>query len=169
VPATRGAEFCLVRKKTATLYRGDRARRSRPGARQPLVRSEGAAAGPPSSPSENPIWSVAISTRSMAFLGSAPPTVAGALVSAEPSTAPPSPDLPRGTLPVPDPKRTAKPDQRHRQGKREIIGLMAVACYGPPRSYLTGWTTVSSLNFLSIGGRYSRSWVNSPSPTAISE
>jgi len=54
----------------------------------------------------------------MAFSESAPPTVAGTLVSAEPSTAPPSPDLPRGTTsPVTDPKRAAKPDQRHRQGK----------------------------------------------------
>jgi len=51
----------------------------------------------------------------------------GALVSAEPSTAPHHPIAPRDTSPVTDPKRTAKPDQRHRQGKREIIGLMAVA------------------------------------------
>jgi hypothetical protein len=34
-------------------------------------------AGTPWSPSGNPIWSVAISTHSMAFSGSAPPTVAG--------------------------------------------------------------------------------------------
>jgi hypothetical protein len=66
VPATHSAEFCLVREENGTALPGDRARRSRPGARQPLGRSEGAAAGPPSSPSGNPIWSVAISTHSMA-------------------------------------------------------------------------------------------------------
>ena len=77
VPATHSAEFCLVREENGNALPGDRARRSRPGARQPLVRSEGAAAGPPSSPSGNPIWSVSISTHSMAFSGSAPPTVAG--------------------------------------------------------------------------------------------
>src|SRR5215469_7793710 len=34
---------------------------------------------------------------------------------------------PEKTSPVTDPKRTEKLDQRHRQGKREIMGLMAVA------------------------------------------
>jgi hypothetical protein len=81
----------LVREENGNALSGDRARRSRPGARQPLVPSEGAAAGPlpatrrhagrrrqmpdrgcgrrgtPWSPSGNPIWSVAISTHSMAF------------------------------------------------------------------------------------------------------
>ena len=42
-------------------------------------------------------------------------------------------------------------------------------CYGQQRSHPTGWKTVHRLNFLSIGGWYSRSRVNSPSPTAISE
>jgi len=77
VQATHSAEFCVVREENGNALPGDRARRSRPGARQPLVRSEGAAAGPPSSPSGNPIWSVATSTRSMAFSASAPPTLAG--------------------------------------------------------------------------------------------
>jgi len=99
VPATHRAEFCVVREENGNALPGDRARRSRPGARQPLVRSEGAAAGPPSLPSGNPIWSVAISTRSMRFRGARRQPWLGALVSAEPSTAPPSPDLPRGTLP----------------------------------------------------------------------
>ena len=48
VPATHSAEFCLVREENGNALPGDRARRSRPGARQPLGRSEGAAAGPPS-------------------------------------------------------------------------------------------------------------------------
>jgi len=42
-------------------------------------------------------------------------------------------------------------------------------CYGQQRSHPTGWKTVHRLNFLSIGGWYSRSRVNSPSRTAISE
>ena len=42
-------------------------------------------------------------------------------------------------------------------------------CYRQQRSHPTGWKTVHRLNFLSIGGWYSRSRVNSPSPTAISE
>ena len=42
-------------------------------------------------------------------------------------------------------------------------------CYGQQRSHPTGWKTVHRLNFLSIGGWYSRSRVNSPSSTAISE
>jgi hypothetical protein len=37
-------------------------------------------------------------------------------------------------------------------------------CYGQQRSHPTGWKTVHRLNFLSIGGWYSRSRVNSPSP-----
>jgi hypothetical protein len=37
------------------------------------------------------------------------------------------PICPGNTSPVTDPKRTTKPDQRYRQGKREIMGLMAVA------------------------------------------
>src|SRR6516162_8089728 len=77
VSATHSAEFCLVREETATLYRVTATADPRPGARQPLGRSEGAAAGHPSSPSGNPIWSVATSTRSMAFSASAPPTLAG--------------------------------------------------------------------------------------------
>ena len=42
-------------------------------------------------------------------------------------------------------------------------------CNGQQRSHPTGWKTVHRLNFLSIGGWYSRSRVNSPSRTAISE
>ena len=89
IPAARlgrhSVEFRLVREENGNALPGDRARRSRPGARQPLGRSEGAVAGPPSmrraamraaavkcrtaavdggtswSPSGNPIWSVAIS------------------------------------------------------------------------------------------------------------
>ena len=68
---------------------------------------------------------------------------------------------------VPDPKRTAKPTNRIGKGARNQ-GADGSRCYGQPRSYLTGWKS-SSLNFHSIGGRYSRSWVNSPSPTEISE
>src|SRR6516162_276271 len=68
---------------------------------------------------------------------------------------------------VPDPKRTAKPTNRIGKGARNQ-GADGSRCYGQPRSYLTGWKS-SSLNFLSIGRRYSRFWVNSPSPTAISE
>jgi len=68
---------------------------------------------------------------------------------------------------VPDPKRTAKPTNRIGKGAQNQ-GADGSRCYGQPRSYLTGWKS-SSLNFLSIGGRYSRFWVNSPSPTAISE
>src|SRR5215468_7239273 len=65
-PDRRGCDPC--RRRTAPNFAwsgngnalpGDRARRSRPGARQPLGWSEGATAGPPSSPSGNPIWSVA--------------------------------------------------------------------------------------------------------------
>jgi len=65
-PDRRGRNPC--RRRTAPNFAwsgngnalpGDRARRSRPGARQPLGWSEGATAGPPSSPSGNPIWSVA--------------------------------------------------------------------------------------------------------------
>ena len=55
--------------------------------------------------------------------------------------------------------------QRHRQGKREIMGLMAVAVRSA-KIVSNRLEDGSSLNFLSIGGRYSRSWVNSPSPTA---
>jgi len=47
---------------------------------------------------------------------SAPPTLAGALVSAEPSTAPPSPDLPRGTLPR-SPNRSAPRNPTNGIGK----------------------------------------------------
>ena len=71
---------------------------------------------------------------------------------------------PGNASPVPDPKRTAKPTNRIGKGARNQ-GADGSRCYGQPRSYLTGWKS-SSLNFLSIGGRYSRSWVNSPSPTA---
>ena len=42
-------------------------------------------------------------------------------------------------------------------------------CYGQQRSHPTGWKTVHRLNFLSIGGWYSRSRVNSPSRTVRSE
>ena len=47
-PGRHSVEFRLVREENGNALPGDRARRSRPGARQPLVRSEGAAAGPPS-------------------------------------------------------------------------------------------------------------------------
>ena len=41
------------------------------------------------------------------------------------------------------------------------MGLMAVADTVKQRSHPTGWKTVHRLNFLSIGGWYSRSRVNS--------
>jgi Acetyl-coenzyme A synthetase N-terminus len=44
VPATHSANFGLVREENGNAVSGDRARRSRPGARQPLVPSEGAEA-----------------------------------------------------------------------------------------------------------------------------
>jgi hypothetical protein len=47
-PGRHSVEFRLVREENGNALPGDRARRSRPGARQPLGRSEGAAAGPPS-------------------------------------------------------------------------------------------------------------------------
>ena len=47
--------------------------------------------------------------------------------------------------------------QRHRQGKREIMGLMAVAVRSA-KIVSNRLEDGSSLNFLSIGGRYSRSW-----------
>jgi hypothetical protein len=47
-PGRHSVEFRLVREENGNTLPGDRARRSRPGARQPLGRSEGAAAGPPS-------------------------------------------------------------------------------------------------------------------------
>jgi len=47
-PGRHSVEFRLVREENGNALPGDRAHRSRPGARQPLVRSEGAAAGPPS-------------------------------------------------------------------------------------------------------------------------
>jgi hypothetical protein len=47
-PGRHRVEFRLVREENGNALPGDRARRSRPGARQPLGRSEGAAAGPPS-------------------------------------------------------------------------------------------------------------------------
>ena len=55
--------------------------------------------------------------------------------------------------------------QRHRQGKREIMGLRQ-SLLGSAKILSNRLEDGSSLNFLSIGGRYSRSWVNSPSPTA---
>jgi hypothetical protein len=48
------AEFCLVQEENGNALPGNRARQSRPGARQPLVRSEGAAAGPPYSDCHQP-------------------------------------------------------------------------------------------------------------------
>jgi hypothetical protein len=75
--------FCVVREENGNALPGDRARRSRPGARQPLVRSEGAAGGFPFIA----VWKSDLVgsdiDRSMTFSGSALPTVAGALVSAE--------------------------------------------------------------------------------------
>jgi hypothetical protein len=47
-PGRHSVESRLVRGENGNALPGDRARRSRPGARQPLGRSEGAAAGPPS-------------------------------------------------------------------------------------------------------------------------
>jgi hypothetical protein len=47
-PGRPSVEFRLVREENGNALPGDRARRSGPGARQPLGRSEGAAAGPPS-------------------------------------------------------------------------------------------------------------------------
>src|SRR5262252_8011060 len=134
-PDRRGRNPC--RRRTAPNFAwsgngnalpGDRARRSRPGARQSLGWSEGATAGPPSAPSGNPIWSVADIDPLHGVFGGAPPTVAGgpgfwgtrhgAAITRS---------APENTSPVTDPKRTEKLDQWHRQGKREIMGLMAVA------------------------------------------
>ena len=47
-PGRHSVEFRLVREENGNALPGDRARRSRPVARQPLGRSEGAVAGPPS-------------------------------------------------------------------------------------------------------------------------
>src|SRR5262249_37231035 len=124
--ARRG--FWLGPEKKRQRSRGARDRRSRPGARQPLGRSEGAAAGPPSSPSGNPIWSVATSTPLDGVFGERAanrgwrPWFLRNLPSRHHHRY-----APGDTSRVTEPKHTAKPDQRHRQGKREIIGLMAGA------------------------------------------
>ena len=70
--------------------------------------------------------------------------------------------------PTPDPKNIAQPTDGVRKGSAKSWADGS-RCYGQQRSHPTGWKTVHRLNFLSIGGWYSRSRVNSPSPTAISE
>ena len=70
--------------------------------------------------------------------------------------------------PTPDPKSIAKPTDGTAKEARNH-GADGSRCYGQQRSHPTGWKTVHRLNFLSIDGWYSRSRVNSPSPTAISE
>ena len=66
--------------------------------------------------------------------------------------------------PTPDPKSIAKPTDDIRKGSAKSWADGS-RCYGRQRSHPTGWKTVHRLNFLSIGGWYSRSRVNSPSPT----
>ena len=123
-PAGTASNFAWSGKKTATLYRGTGPADPVLVQRQSLGRSEGAAMVA--------VWKSDLVGSDIdplhgVFGERAANRGWGALVSAEPSTAPPSPDLPREHFPVTDPKRTAKPDQRHRQGKREIMGLVAVA------------------------------------------
>jgi hypothetical protein len=151
-PGRHSVEFRLVWEENGNALPGDRARRSRPGARQPLGRSEGAAAGPPSM-RRAAMRAAAVKCRTAAvdggyamvavwksdLVGSDIDPLHGVFGerAANRGWGPwflrnlalrrHHPICPGNTSPVTDPKRTTKPDQRYRQGKREIMGLMAVA------------------------------------------